>query len=94
MFWRKKLIPTFANKFSKMPYFRITVLYDDGSTYKCIRQHLSYDIEFVNRYFAEQMKKSTRGRKVEKLEAVMVSKQSKEVKAFINAQVRRGPLPS
>jgi hypothetical protein len=38
----------------------------------------------------EQMKKSNRNRQLNELEAVMVSKQSSDVRAYISAQVRRG----
>lgn len=80
----------FAKIFSILPYYRILIHYDDGSSLKCIRQHNSWDIEFVSRYFAEQMKKNNRLRTVSEMEVVMVTRQSKEVKDYINAQVRRG----
>jgi hypothetical protein len=72
------------------PYFRIHISYEDGSSIKCIRQHPAYDIKFANRYFTEQMKSNATGKRVEGMEVVMVSKQSKEVKAYINSQMKRG----
>ena len=72
-----------------MPYYRITLYYDDGSSLKCIRQHNSWDIEYVNRYFIEQLKKANRSKKISELEVVMVTRQCKEVREFITAQARR-----
>lgn len=76
-----------------MPYYRITLYYEDGSSLKCIRQHNSWDIEYVNRYFIEQLKKSYGGKKVNQLEVVMVTRQSEEVRQFITAQARRHVTP-
>ena len=73
-----------------MPYFRIQIHYEDGSSVMCIRQHASYDIEFACRYYTEQMKGSVTGKRVESMEVVMVSKQCKEVKAYINSQMKKG----
>ena len=71
-----------------MPYYRITLYYDDGSSLKCIRQHNSWDIEYVNRYFVEQAKKVYSGKKINDMEVVMVTRQSEEVRKFITAQAR------
>jgi predicted MarR family transcription regulator len=72
-----------------MPYYRITLYYDDGSSVKCIRQHNSWDIEYVNRYFMEQTKKTYSGKKISDMEVVMVTRQSEEVRKFITAQGHR-----
>lgn len=72
-----------------MPYYRITLFYDDGSSLKCIRQHNSWDIEYVNRYFTEQLKKAYLSKKINEMEVVMVTRQSEEVRQFIIAQSRR-----
>lgn len=69
-----------------MPYYRITLYYADGSSLKCIRQHNSWDIEYVNRYFAEQLNKAPGGKKINDLEVVMVTRQSEDVRQFITAQ--------
>ena len=71
-----------------MPYYRITLYYADGSSLKCIRQHNSWDIEYVNRYFTEQAKKVYSGKKINDMEVVMVTRQSEEVRKFITAQAR------
>ena len=76
-----------------MPYYRITLFYDDGSSLKCIRQHNSWDIEYVNRYFIEQIKKAHLGKKINEMEVVMVTRQSEEVRQFIIAQGRRSVSP-
>jgi hypothetical protein len=73
-----------------LPYFRITIHYNDGSSLKCIRQHQSYDIEFANRYFIEQMKSNTNGKPVNEMEVVMVSKNAKDVREFISSQAMKG----
>lgn len=73
-----------------MPYFRILIHYGDGSSLKCIRQHNSWDIEFVNRYFAEQIRNNYRGKTISDMEVVMVSKNAKDVKDFIHSKVRKG----
>lgn len=76
-----------------MPYYRITLYYDDGSSLQCIRQHNSWDIEYVNRYFVEQTRKAYSGKKISNMEVVMVTRQSEEVRKFITAQAR-GPVSS
>ena len=73
-----------------MPHYRITIRYTDGSSRTCIRQHTAYDIEFVNRYYMEQMKKDNKSLFITELEAVMVSKNTADVKAYISSQVRKG----
>jgi hypothetical protein len=72
-----------------MPYYRITLYYADGSSLKCIRQHNSWDIEYVNRYFIEQIKKAHGMKKINDMEVVMVTRQSEEVRQFITAQGHR-----
>jgi hypothetical protein len=76
-------------KYLAMPYYRITLYYHDGSSLKCIRLHNSWDIEYVNRYFMEQIKKAPRGKKIQEMEVVMVTRQSKEVREFVTAQGHR-----
>jgi hypothetical protein len=79
-------------KLLALPYYRITIQYTDGSSRKCIRQHNSYDIEFVNRYYLEQLKKDNKSLFITELEAVMVSKNAPDVKASISSQVRKGKI--
>ena len=69
-----------------MPYYRIHLHYTDDSTRTCLRQHPAYDIEFVNRYFMVQLKKSNKGMLIQELEAVMVSKNAQEVKNISTAR--------
>ncbi|MGV3465395.1 MAG: hypothetical protein ACO1OT_08900 [Heyndrickxia sp.] len=69
-----------------MPCCRITIRYTVGSSRTCIRQHTAYDIE----YYMEQLKKDNKSLFVTELEAVMVSKNAPDVKAYISSQVRKG----
>jgi hypothetical protein len=65
-----------------MPYYRIVVNHTDGSTFRCVREHKSWDIEYVNRYFIEQMKQGYK-KKVQEIEVMMVSRECKDVKEYI-----------
>lgn len=64
-----------------MPYYRININHDDGSTFRCVREHNSWDIEYVQKYFIEQMKQGYK-RSIREIEVLMVSRQSKEVKEY------------
>ena len=77
-------------KYLAVPYYRIHLFYTDASPRTCMRQHPAYNIEFVNRYFLDQLKKNNKGLLIRELEAVMVSKNSKDVKEYISSQVRKG----
>jgi len=44
----------------------------------------------VNRYYLEQLKKDNKSLFITELEAVMVSKNAKDVKEYISSQVRKG----
>jgi hypothetical protein len=65
-----------------MPFYRIIIHHNDGSTLSCIREHGSWDIEFVNKYFREQMKEGYK-KKVQQIEVVQVSKQSNDVQEYL-----------
>lgn len=70
-----------------MPYYRITIFYHDGSSVRGIRPHLSYDIDFVVRYFTEQVKmKPTKP--VDDIEVVMVPKTAPDVRKYISRHVK------
>jgi hypothetical protein len=79
-------------KILALPYYRIITQYTDGSSRKCKRQHLSYDLEFVNRYFLEQLKKDNKSLFVSELEAVMGSKNARDVREYI--AVAQGAPPA
>jgi hypothetical protein len=46
----------------------------------------------VNRYYLEQLKNKPKGKPVNELEVVMVSKNAKDVREFISSQTMRGTI--
>ena len=71
-----------------MPYYGVTLHYFDGTVLSGVRQHNSYDIDFVYRYFIEQVKNGVKGKPVDSVEVVMVPKTADDVKKYISRHVK------
>jgi hypothetical protein len=75
-------------KYLAVPYYRITLHYFDGSSVTGIRQHQSWDVDFVVRYFTEQLK-SRATKPVDDIEVVMAPKTAPDVRKYISRHAKR-----